>query len=396
MNTFFESEYSVEDLEQFRDEEGFIDLSKAGIQITDESREHIGNPERLKNWIDFKGKKVLIKGETILDQEKNYGLYAELIVEEIAKQLGIETAHYDLIKINDQNGKSVMGVLSESVVDYKTEQLITLRDIIGDEPQEEGDFADTTTYQFTVDKLRENLLESGYSKENVDEIVSDYKKRLLFTLSVLDTDKHTENIAFIRGKDNGKYTIKISPNYDSEAALMLDYDIPTISKLLEDYDALKQGVDDSHPRIGTLKSIEDGGFDWYWIDTLEAICEDEEAYEYYYGVLKKGVDMDVVLDNVEKRINAPLPENVRLLAKYSYNIRNEDMEKVMSGEILPEHEQEDIDIDFLLSSLIDRGTKNAGIRTGEQLQVGKSMKKDMEPSQEMDIDSILDNLFGNR
>lgn len=396
MSNFFESEYSVEDLEQFRDEEGFIDLSKAGIQITDESREHIGNSERIKNWIDFKGKKVLIKGETILDQEKNYGIYAELIVEEIAKQLGIETAHYDLIKINDQNGNSVMGVLSESVVDYKTEQLITLRDIIGDEPQEDGDFADTTTYQFTVDTLREKLLESGYSKEDVDGIVADYKKRLLFTLSVLDTDKHTENIAFILGKQNGKHTIRISPNYDSEASLMLDYDISTISRLLEDYEALKQGVDDSHPRIGTLKSIEDGGFDWYWIDTLEDICEDEEAYEYYEGVLKKGVDMDVVLDNVEKRIRAPLPENVRLLAKYSYNIRNEDMEKIMSGEVLPGHGEEDFDIDLLLSSLVDRGTKNAGIRTEEQLQVGKKIEEDMKPRQEMDINSILDKLFGSR
>ena len=35
-------------------------------------------------------------------------------------------------------------------------------------------------------------------------------------------------------------------------------------------------MDRAHPRIGTLKSIEDGGFDSYWKDTLEALCEDDE------------------------------------------------------------------------------------------------------------------------
>ena len=57
MNVFFDSAYSLEDLEQFRDENGFIDLSKAGIQITDESREQVGNVNRIKNWVNFNGKK---------------------------------------------------------------------------------------------------------------------------------------------------------------------------------------------------------------------------------------------------------------------------------------------------------------------------------------------------
>ena len=31
MNNFIKSDYTLEDLEEFRDEKGFIDLSKAGI-----------------------------------------------------------------------------------------------------------------------------------------------------------------------------------------------------------------------------------------------------------------------------------------------------------------------------------------------------------------------------
>ena len=133
MNNFIKSDYTLEDLEEFRDKNGFIDLSLAGIQLTDESRETKGTEERLKNWIDFGGKKVLLRGEVV----ENYSVYAELIVEEIAKQIGVETAHYDLMKIKDKNGVENFGVLSESIVDFGEEELITLHDLIGDEPSSE-------------------------------------------------------------------------------------------------------------------------------------------------------------------------------------------------------------------------------------------------------------------
>lgn len=129
MDGFIKSDYKLEDLECFRDKEGFIDLSKANIKITSESREKKGTQERIKNWVDFDGKKVLIRGEVV----DNYSIYAELIVEEIAKKIGIETAHYDLIKIKDESGKESYGVLSESIIDLDKQQLISLHDLIGDE-----------------------------------------------------------------------------------------------------------------------------------------------------------------------------------------------------------------------------------------------------------------------
>lgn len=41
MNQFEACEYSIEDLEQFRDEKGFIDLTKAGVSFQKGSREII-------------------------------------------------------------------------------------------------------------------------------------------------------------------------------------------------------------------------------------------------------------------------------------------------------------------------------------------------------------------
>ena len=371
---FVKSEYSLEELEQFRDENGFIDLTKAEIIFTIQSREIVGNPNRVKNWVNFKGKKVLLKGEAFLDEERNYGIYAELIVEEIAKQLGIETAHYDLVKMIDEMGNEVFGVLSESIVNVdEGEQLISLRDIIGDEPIDEGDFVDTTSYDFTIERLRENLTLDGYSQENIKKLITDYKKYLAFSITVLDVDKHTENLAFIKKKINGKDVISLSSNFDSESALMLDYDYTTVEKLLSDYYNLKESVDEAHPRIGLIKSIRDGGYGSFWKDTLEALIEDDEVFDYCNKKLLGTIDMDIVLDNVERRINAKLPENVRYLAKYAFNLRNEEMSNVIGRGFEDMPMDAEFDIDALLENIILNGLQK-GIRTGEMISIGRDME----------------------
>lgn len=383
---FVKSEYSIEDLEQFRDENGFIDLTKAEIAFTAQSREVVGNADRIKNWVNFNGQKALIKGEAILQDERNYGIYAELIVEEIAKQLGVETAHYDLIKTIDEGGNEVYGVLSESVVDVdKGEQLISLRDIIGDEPIGEGDFVDTTSLDFTIDKLRENLMLDGYSEEDVEKLIVDYKKRLAFSLAVIDTDKHTENIAFIKKKVDGKDIISICPNFDSESALMLDNDYTTVEMLLNDYFGLQDSVNIAHPRIGTLKSKSEGGHNSFWKDTLEELYEDDEVLDYCDEELHGTIDMDVVLANVEKRIKARLPENVRYLAKYAFNIRNEEMTKVMSRGIEDTSLDNGFDINALLKNIINNGIQSE-ITSGEMLRTGEQMQADITRDKNKTID----------
>lgn len=373
MSVFFNSQYSLEDLEQFRDENGFIDLTKAGIEFTEATREEAGNPSRAKNWVDFQGTKALIKGEAIRDEEQNYGIYAELIVEEVAKQVGQKTAHYDLIKFLGEDGKYHQGVLSVSVLESSNEQLVTLRDIIGDEPEDTSDFIDTTSYEFTITKLEEELRKDGYDEQNIASVILEYKKRLVFLLAVIETDQHTENIAFKERKVEGRSEIELSPNYDRESAFMLDNDVSTIGSLLEDYVGLRESVDRAHPRIGTLRSIEDGGFESYWKDTFEALCEDDEVYDYYEQNIRGAIDIEAAMERVEQRIKVPLPEDVKLIVKHAYHIRNEQMEKVMDGEIEIE---EQVDMSMLFKLIVNQGV-TAKIRTGEQMQVGKTMQREM-------------------
>ena len=378
---FINSNYSLEELEEFRDEKGFIDLSKIALELTPESREKKGTAERIKNWVDFNGKKVLIRGEAV----KNYSVYAELIIEEIANQIGIETAHYDLVKIKDKTGKEIYGVLSESIIDdYDKERLVTLHDLTGDEPEYEEDimesieYEDTIRYTFTIDKLREKFTKAGYPEEDIEKVINDYKKRLVFYLSVVDTDKHSENIAFIQDKTRQAIP-RLSPNYDSEFSLLLERDSEMIDFYLENEEYLKEEIDVAYPRIGIHISEEDGGLDSMWKDTLETLCEDDEVYDYYMDTIKNGINIDMALKSVEKRIKAQLPEPVKKLAKQTYQARNKAMEKVLNGETL-ELKTKSNSVDFnsyqFLYHLIVQSEKQE-MRTGEQIQVGRKMEFDM-------------------
>lgn len=341
------SSYSLEDLETLRDSKGFIDLTNIGLELTDESRNIIGNQDRIKNWVDFNGTRALLKGEISLDeQDKNYGIYAELITEEIAKELGLPAAHYDLVKMKDKNGKEVLGVLSVEMTDENQrvpERIESLNGLIGNVPSADDVHVDISDYETTVIKLEEALKREGYSEDNIQKVMTDYKKRMAFIILTADQDKHPENISFFINKDeNGNQYIELAPVFDSEAALMLDMSESTIEKLLEDYEGLMQAVGNAYPKIAVGLSREDGGLGEYWADTLDRIIDDDDVYDYCFSLADNSLDMDEILDRVEARINAPLPDNVRMMAKYTVESRQTEMVQVLDGSYIDMHNSNEV------------------------------------------------------
>lgn len=375
------SSYSLEDLESLRDSKGFIDLTNIGLKLTDESRNIIGNQDRIKNWVDFNGTRALLKGEISLDeQDKNYGIYAELITEEIAKALNIPAAHYDLVKMKDKDGKDAFGVLSVEMTDENQkipERIESLNALIGNVPSADDIHVDISDYETTVIKLEEALVREGYSEDNIQKVMTDYKKRMAFIILTADQDKHPENISFFVNKDeNGKQYIEIAPVFDSEAALMLDMSESTIKKLLEDYEGLMQAVGNAYPKIAVGLSREDGGLGEYWADTLDRmIDDDDEIYDYCFRLSDNSLDMDEILDRVEKRINAPLPDNVRMMAKYTVESRQAEMDQVLDGSYIEMHNSNEVKG----NSVLDKIKRNAEPAKPEAL-LGK-IKSDSEQAE---------------
>lgn len=319
---------SLADLEKYRDQEGFIDLTKTDLVITAKSKETRGNQNRIKNWVNFQGSHALVKGEIFLEEVPNQGVYAELITEEIGKFFHIPFAHYDLVRLKNEKGETIRGVLAIDML-KEGEELLSLHELIGEEPSDENEFLDATSYEFAMRELESYLKKRDFPLDKVMEVLTELKKRFAFSLLVLATDNHEENYSFIDGKCN----FGVSPMYDNEACLLLDNDQETISMLLNDYAALKESASIAQPRIGTITEVEDGGLGSYWMDTLEALIEDDEVYDYCTTVLGQELDFDLIFSQVENRIKAKLPEEVKLLSKHAYQIRRNDFFKVIRGEM---------------------------------------------------------------
>lgn len=399
-----QSEYSIEDLEQFRDENGFIDISKAGIEFTNESREMGGNPYRAKNWVSLKGKKFLIKGEAVLEEAKNYGIYAELIMEEVGKQLGIPAAHYDLVKYTDKDGKEMRGVLSESVLNREAPNayMVSLHDLIGDVPNEPHDDGDKTNMDSALEALRANLERSGYSEEIVESTILDFKKRMVLSMAIMQTDNHPENYSFIKYKEDGVDKIKLAPIYDSESSFLLDMDEPTVAKMVGNVEGLRKATFLADPKIGIKIPESKGGFDSYWRDTAARLLLSEDEYDvsdYFFDHLRGKIDMEAAFESVESRIHAPLPEQVKLLSKFAYLYRNKDMGRIMDEVLTPENQYqifEDLhyedksyeeDTPDLLDDFLKR-ISGAGVRKSEQTQTEDRLAAMIDRLKGLHIDDI--------
>lgn len=97
------------------------------LAIDESSRNQVGTTDIFKYWVDFAGQKVLLKEEKMLDGEPNFTIYSELIMSELANQVGIQSAKCDLIKYRGKRG-----ILSHLALDLEKEALEMTAGLIGD------------------------------------------------------------------------------------------------------------------------------------------------------------------------------------------------------------------------------------------------------------------------
>ena len=162
---------------------------------------------------------------------------------------------------------------------------------------------------------------------------------------------------------------------------------------MEDGISLLQTVGGVYPRICVCKTKDEGGLEEPWADTLETLIEDDELYDYINDVINQPIDMEEILDTVEDRINAKLPDQVREMSKAAFNFRGDEMEQVMEGTYLELHENSKRTGNPLLESLISKSEK-ANIATtdfsnlfeafGFKMNFGKS-ESDKNESKDFDF-----------
>jgi len=317
---YAEAGCTKEELEQFRDEDGFIDLDALNLSFPLESRERMGNPDREKNWISFKGNKALYKEQVMIDDKDNGMIYAELIVEELAKQAGLEVASTDMVK---EDGKK--GILSYSIL-KDSEELHSIHSLIG-ETKDSAEYFDTVDLCDMLKKTIAALGKEGLSREDATDIITDIEKRLAFDMFIMATDRHTENISLITDSQGN---FKISPLYDNENSLMLDMDIELLEDLASSPTSLKTSIDFVDPKVALIP--EDGTLSKsLWKDTLDALCSDDDVYDFMMDCFDM-LDINKAIENVETKIKAEIPEVVKTVAINGFEYRKKEINKVMCME----------------------------------------------------------------
>ena len=307
-----------------RDENGYIDLDSIYLCQGIESREKIGNPNRSKNWIRFNdGRVFLMKQENILMEERNASVYSELIVESLASQVGIEAAHYDLYKKD-----GIYGVLSEYCLN-PNEGMYSFDSLVG-----KG--ADSENSIEVVDsiKLQENIIDflkqEGLTKSEIKKMLIDFQKRMVFDIFTLNADRHTENISFRVKNNNGTMSIDLAPIYDNENSLLLDLDMSTLDSLCSNVHALKTSANLISPKIAIVED-RDSTSEEIWKTTLDSYCEVDEVYDFIMQCYDE-LDVDKAITDVEEKIHAKVPDNIKNVAKYAFAYRKIEINKVMCME----------------------------------------------------------------
>ena len=395
---------SIDDLEVFRDEKGFIDLDAAGVVFDAESREKRGDTERIKNWVDFAGEKVLVKAERMLEGERNFGVYSELIVEELAKQMGLTSARYDLIKCG---GK--YGVLSHMMNDLEKEEFDTIYSLIG-ETEINPEYPDISDFAEVEEKFKDALEGMDMTSEEVEGVIAERRKQKILQLFVCEADGHIENEGVIRYKNaDGRTVVRTAPMFDNEASFMLDMDEKTLMDAVNNNDSFNwcsnevnrmlseieegKGVKatvegdigyrlalqslkdmaqteeevsqvltgDAYLRrvssgiaskVAFLQEQDDAEYGSITDNTLaylRDISEDDEEIEEFMGKVFEELDIDAAIENVENRIKAPIPDLVKKVVRDFTRMRRKALDEILSYQLPGEERAEEA---HLLAKLI--------------------------------------------
>ena len=363
---------TFEELGEYRAPDGYIDFDRVVEENDVETKREVrGNVNREKDWIEIEGGSVLVK--TDADGQPN-SEYSELISCALARQAGIETAEYDMVRYKGETGLITKNMCKPG------EEMVSVYELIGNGPDSET-CPDTIDIYHVFDNLDEKLQAEGFDDNEIDSCMLSLRKQLLFDLSIMEADRHLENISLIFGKDeNGKRTVRLAPMYDTEAALVLGNEPDKmlivakdwgktatltamqesrISIIPENEDVAIPGLpSDASPAMASFFAQLYGGVkkndrkeygslsEEMWKKTFDFLCEDERVAEYFETTLSK-MNISKAIGEVEAKIGTRLPEHVRAMAIACFEDRKMAMEhrhETMRDEFIQGRKRSDDDI----------------------------------------------------
>lgn len=349
----------VTELEKYREKDGHINMDsllKESMCVTQAPfREIRGSQNREKDWVEINGTDFLLRTENMRDLGVYYTSYAELLTEEVAKQVGLPCAHYDLIKY-----KGEFGVLSQNVLENKKEsELITAASLIANS-------SDSMTVDDTLDFINiEDLYSSlnyfnsfeNIGKENLKKLKMDSLKLAIFDIFTLNTDRNGGNFSFIYRNGN----LTLAPIYDNEHSFCGGCTTEQLKGILTDNSIAKIESEDMTTVLEAPQDYqEELEEDWEFCSPIEEDCkkvplnwqtmlfflnemESEELNDFVKNC-HNNINISNAFENVEKRIGTKVPSEYKESVEKIYSIRKDYIEKVIDIE---EEKEKDEDANCL-------------------------------------------------
>lgn len=313
----------LQDLEKYRNDKGFIDFDKVlelykfgDIQGFSEGLlETRGSAEKFKHWYELEDCDILARSTMFVGDIATYTEYAELITEELAKQVGIPCAHYDLIKVNGINGN-----ISVNIIEDENKQSLTALS----QNQASLDVMRGSTIDEVFEKIRYFSITQGVKKEGIKRINNDLVKRIIFDIYTMQTDRHLGNISLLYDGDE----LILSPLYDNECSLMLDKTQQEINEILQSSNKEKD--------IEIYASLQEGCINLCdedktqgctgWEDVLYFLCDEPGVSREFAKECSKKLNIEKAIQSVEARIKAEIPKEAKEFAILGFNTRKRAIE----------------------------------------------------------------------
>ena len=255
------------------------------------------------------GKKYIFKYGVV-----NYESYAELIAEQLGIQAGIEMAHYE--------AAVMLGKLVVITTNFlKSEDLIMTSDKLREYIQIL--FNENNINYDVKDSSILNIIEAAWTYDgniNVEILSNELMKRWVFYGLILESDKNSTNISFIKTPEG----LKLSPDYDNSSMCQLNKNINNmIPMLYRGYD-IYSFTDGVNNQLHLSKKTENLSF-------LEEFKVFAEKYsDVCMQILESfdAIDVDKAIETVEMINKIDVPYEVKFWVNKVINTRLADLKAI--------------------------------------------------------------------
>lgn len=260
-----------------------------------------------------KEKFIYVKPREGKEAEDIYNVYAELLYQEMMKQVGIKTANFDASYYNGN-----VATLSENVLDDydKNEFIINSSELL-------------CSNRYGSDSSIEDLFNTIYDyceyehidKKQEEKCYKDIQKACIADIFLLSTDRDINDLDFIAGKDDKENNVlELAPLCHNTYALGSNFSKDEIIDMLDNCDDMEQRLDLCYTDLGVPDDKINDNY-LYWEDSLYYFIDKDEELEEFAKYCAKRMNIDEAILKVEEKTKSKIPQEYKEFVRASFDQR---------------------------------------------------------------------------